>query len=101
MQELKKRNTLEIQHLFRAIGFEPFEEWYDPPTRKNFSVSGVHSYVDKIQRQDPFYHLFSEVEQPILMRSFISTWRRGAEIRFKLPYYPDTKRPDKTFEYNF
>ena len=73
----------------------------DPPTKDNFSNLGYHHYADKVQMQDPFYHLLSEVEQPILMRSFISKWRRGAEIRFKLPYYPETKTPQKTFDYNF
>ena len=73
----------------------------DPPAREMFSNLGTHSYVDKVQRLDPFYHLLSEIEQPILMRQFIEKWRRGAEIRIKLPYYPDTKKPVKTFDFNF
>ena len=92
---------MEIKQLFRAIGFEPYENWMDPPTLEPFTNLGYHHYVDKVQVQDPFYHLLSEIEQPYFMKDIIRKWRRGTEIRLKLPYYPETKKPEKTYEYNF
>ncbi len=99
--ELSRRNPFEIKYLFAAIGFEPYEDWMDPPSRDPFTNLGYHTYVDKVQVQDPFYHLLSEVEQPYVMKDLMRMWRRGTEIRFKVPYYPETKKPEKTFEYNF
>lgn len=100
-KELSKRNPLEIKQLFWAIGFEPYEDWMDTPGREPFTNLGYHRYIDKVQMQDPFYHLLSEIEQPYVIKDLMRHWRRGAEIRFKVPYYPETKKPEKTFEYNF
>jgi len=60
---------------------------------------GHHSYTDKAQLNDPLFHLLSEVEQPAMMRKTLKKWRSGAEIRFKMPYYPETKKPEATFNY--
>jgi hypothetical protein len=48
---------------------------------------------------DPLVNLITEVEQPSLMRNYIKKWRSGAEMRFKVPYYPDTLPSSKTFNY--
>lgn len=50
------------------------------------------------QINDPLYHLYSEVEQPEALRNVLKEWRKGAEIRSKMPYYPETKKPEKYFE---
>jgi hypothetical protein len=48
---------------------------------------------------DPMVEFYSEVEQPYKLRQYVKKWRTGAEMRFKMPYYPDTKEPSRTFSY--
>jgi hypothetical protein len=49
------------------------------------------------QMNDPLYHLYSEVEQPEVLRKVLKEWRKGAEIRTRLPYYPETKKPEEKY----
>ena len=56
-------------------------------------------YTDKAQYKDPLFLLNSEVEHPTIIRDYLRTWRTGAEVRFKLPYYPEEKKPEKSFNY--
>jgi hypothetical protein len=71
--------------------------WYDSATK--LQMSQGPGFTDKAQMLDPLVNLYSEVEQPTRMREYIKKWRSGAEMRFKLPYYPETKDPSKTFKY--
>lgn len=79
------------------MNFDPFEQWNDEPTNTQKKV--LKRYTDKIQYNDPLFHLYSEVEQPGAFRAYLKKWRSGAEIRFKMPYYPETKEPTKSFNY--
>jgi hypothetical protein len=95
--DLSKRNNKEIELLFRAVGFNAFEQWADKPAGQQAKPNKY--YTDKAQYNDPLYHLYSEVEHPVRLRWYIKRWRSGAEMRFKMPYYPETKDPSKTFTY--
>lgn len=94
---MKKRNNKEIEQLFKVLNFEPYEMWNDNNPAKQKSMN--RHYTDKAQMIDPLVNLYSEVEQPTKLRSYVKKWRSGAEMRFKMPYYPDTKTADKTFNY--
>jgi hypothetical protein len=83
--------------LFKAIGFDPFEQWNDKPAGKQIHSSKY--YTDKAQYNDPLFHLYSEVEHPVRLREYIKKWRSGTEMRFKMEYHPETKEPSKTFNY--
>jgi hypothetical protein len=48
---------------------------------------------------DPMVEYYSEVEQPYKLRQYVKKWRTGAEMRFKMPYYPEIKESSKTFSY--
>jgi len=98
-QKLKKRNPLEIKEMMKAIGFDPYDNWMDPPGKDNMTHLGHHFYIDKLQRVDPLYHILSEIQHPIILKHMLEEWRRGAEIRFKMPYYPEEKPPSKSFDY--
>ena len=54
-------------------------------------------YTSYSQISDPLYSLVSEVEQPEVLRKSLKEWRKGAEIRSKMPYYPDTKQAGDYF----
>ncbi len=94
---MNKRNHRETEQLFRVLNFEPHELWYD--TSAPLQRYNNYSYTDKAQMIDPLISLYSEVEQPTKLRSYVKRWRSGAELRFKMPYYPDTKTADKSFNY--
>lgn len=95
-KKLEKRNFSEIESLFKALKITPSELWDDPVIERN----QVHRrpYTEFAQVTDPLYHLLSEVEQPEVLRSVMKEWRKGVEIRNKLPYYPDSK---KVGEYDY
>jgi hypothetical protein len=84
--------------LFKAVGFDAFEQWNDRPGPKQRMPTDKY-YIDKAQYNDPLFHLYSEVEHPQKLRQYIQKWRSGPELRFKMPYYPETKEPSKTFNY--
>jgi len=94
---LAKRNHRETEQLFKVLNFEPYEMWYDSNPGKQMSQG--RPFTDKAQMLDPLCTLYSEVEQPSKLRSYVKRWRSGAEMRFRLPYYPETKDPSKTFSY--
>ncbi len=96
--DLKKRNIKEMEMIFKAVGFDAFEQWNDRPTGKKIGNNDKF-YTDKAQYNDPLFHLYSEVEHPVKLREYIKKWRSGTEMRFKMPYYPETKEPSKTFNY--
>lgn len=77
---------------------DPFEQWNDRDAPIQLKQDTV-KYTDKIQYNDPLFHVYSEVEHPTIFRTYIKKWRSGAEMRFKLPYYPDVKEATKTFNY--
>jgi hypothetical protein len=88
-----------MEQIFKILDFVPFEHWNDPTTPVQNIPNDFNPYVDKAQFNDPLMKLFSEVEQPTKLRKFIKKWRSGAELRFKMPYYPETKEPEKSFNY--
>jgi hypothetical protein len=94
---LAKRNSKEIEQLFKVLNFEPNEFWNDP--RALIQRSFGPGFTDKAQMLDPLVSLYSEVEQPTRLREYVKKWRSGAEMRFKTPYYPETKDPSATFKY--
>ncbi len=73
--------------------------WFDSPTPISKGIHG-RPPVDKAQLLDPLFKLYSEVEHPTRMRAYVKKWRSGAEMRFKMPYYPETKTPSNTFKYS-
>jgi hypothetical protein len=87
-----------MENIFKLVGFVPTEFWSDPAARDTLGKTG-RPITDKAQLIDPLYQLYSEVEQPNSMRHYIKQWRSGAEMRFKLPYYPEIKTGVKTFHY--
>jgi hypothetical protein len=86
-----------MEQLFKLVGFEAFEQWFENPRRP--SVNTEAEYIDKAQMLDPMVNFYTEVEQPYKLRNYVKKWRSGAEMRFKMPYYPDTKEATKTFSY--
>lgn len=95
---IAKRNKLELESLFRLVGFIPIDMWNDPAPPMSKLKIGLPIF-DKAQLVDPLYNLYSEVEHPDRFKEYISSWRSGAEIRFKMPYYPQTLNAKKTFSY--
>lgn len=89
---------MELENTFRAVGFTPNEFWNDSNV-KTYRYPGK-TMIDKAQFKDPFFHWNSEVEQPKLLRAQLKKWRSGAEIRFKLPYYPEERTPSNSFNYH-
>jgi hypothetical protein len=89
---------LELENTFRALNFTPNEFWNDSNIKK-FTLPGK-TYIDKAQYKDPFFAMRSEIETPQVLREHIRRWRTGAEIRFKLPYYPEERTPSKSFNYS-
>jgi hypothetical protein len=95
-KKLEKRNFSELESLFKALKITPSELWDDPVVQRNQVQR--RPYSEFAQVTDPLYHLLSEVEQPEVLRGVIKQWRKGVEIRNKLPYYPETK---KVGEYDY
>lgn len=89
---------MELENTFRALNFQPNEFWNDSNV-KSFTYPG-RTFTDKAQYKDPFFLMNSEVEQPKVLRDYLRNWRSGAEIRFKMPYYPEEKTPEKSFNYH-
>lgn len=87
---------MELENLFKVFGFQPNEFWNDNLSK---SYTPKKIYTDKAQYKDPLYPLNSEVEHPSIIRNYLKNWRSGAEVRFKLPYYPEEKAPQKSFNY--
>jgi hypothetical protein len=87
-----------MENIFRLVGFVPNEFWNDPARDKPKGRLG-RPITDKAQLIDPLYNLLSEVEQPNTMKLYLKEWRSGAEMRFKLPYYPETKKDVQSFYY--
>lgn len=87
---------MEVENIFKIFGFQPNEYWNDNlgPTRRP-----VKHFTDKAQYKDPLFNINSEVEHPTIIRSYLRKWRSGAEVRFKLPYYPEEKLPRRSFNY--
>lgn len=94
-KSLERRNRYEIEALFRALDIEPHEDWFDPKTVDR-SLRPKY-FKEWAQMNDPMYNLLSEVEQPQILRNVLKKWRSGAEIRLKMPYYPETKKPEPYF----
>ena len=94
---LENRNHREMENLFKLVGFDAFEQWYENP--RGTQVFTQPEYTDKAQMIDPMVGFYTEVEQPYKLRQYVKKWRTGAEMRFKMPYYPDTKEPSRTFSY--
>ena len=102
-RNLKKRTREEVLDLMKNLKMEPDALWdhkLAPYDRKSFLLLELSKrpIYENAQLNDPLYFLFSEVEQPEAMRKALKEWRKGAEIRVKLPYYPETKKPSKYFE---
>lgn len=87
---------MEVENIFKVFGFTPHELWNDP---KNPTYDIGRIYTDKAQYKDPLFKIHSEVEHPTIIRNYLKTWRSGAEVRFKLPYYPEEKKPEASFNY--
>jgi len=87
---------LEVENLFKIFGFQPHEFWNDDLKKAVFPRK---VFTDKAQYKDPLYILNSEVEHPSVIREYLKEWRSGAEVRFKLPYHPEEKKPTKSFNY--
>lgn len=87
---------MEVENLFKVFGFQPHEYWND-----NLSPARLpgKNFIDKAQYKDPLFLLNSEVEHPSVIRHYLKNWRSGAEVRFKLPYHPEEKKPQKYFNY--
>ena len=83
----------------KTVGFVPHPDWYDTLSPDQWKDLSPRRYIDRIQIYDPLYHLYTEIEHPVYLRKKIKDWREGTEIRFKMPYYPDTKTDEKSFEY--
>ena len=66
-------------------------------TKSNTNQNAPRVKVDRAQWNDPLFDLFSEVQHPEVLRKVLADWRKGAEIRFKMPYYPETKKPEQWF----
>lgn len=94
-KSLERRNRYEIEALFKALDIEPHEDWFDPKTVDR--TLKPRYYKEWAQYNDPMYNLLSEVEQPHVLRKVLRDWRSGAEIRFRMPYYPETKKPEAYF----
>ncbi len=94
---LEKRNHREMEQLFKLVGFNAFEQWFEKP--RPDQIYTQPEYTDKAQMIDPLVGYFSEVEQPYKLKNYVKKWRSGAEMRFKMPYYPETKDATKTFSY--
>lgn len=86
-----------MEQLFKLVGFDAFEQWYENP--RPTQIKNHPEYTDKAQMMDPMVEYYSEVEQPYKLKKYVKKWRTGAEMRFKMPYYPETKEPNKTFSY--
>ena len=87
---------MEVENLFKVFGFQPNEFWND--NLENATIPNKF-FTDKAQYKDPLFYLNSEVEHPTIIRSYLKNWRAGAEVRFKLPYYPEEKKSGKSFNY--
>lgn len=96
---MSKRNHKEIEQLFKALNFEPDDHWFESSSKLEKKRDVGVPFIDKAQMIDPMVRLLSEVEQPTKYRNYLKKWRSGAEMRFKLPYYPDVKEPSKSFSY--
>jgi len=55
--------------------------------------------IDKFQNDDPLVKTFSEVEHPFVLRTLLTKWRSGSEIKFKMPYYPAAKAPNESLRF--
>ena len=55
--------------------------------------------TDKFQYTDPLFNMLTEVEHPIVLRSVLRNWRSGSEIKFKMPYYPEAKKPNQSLRF--
>ena len=88
---------MELENIFKIFGFQPNEFWND---KLGVGYYPKKHLTDKAQYKDPLVFLNSEVEFPTILRKYIKDWRSGAEVRFKLPYYPDEKKQiAKSFNY--
>lgn len=94
---LANRNQKEIEQLFKVLDFNAHDEWNDPMTPQQRGVE--EPFIDKAQMIDPLCRLCSEVEHPTKLREYVKRWRSGAEMRFKMPYYPNIKEAKKSFSY--
>lgn len=95
-KNLSKRTRDELLTLFKTVGKTPKPYWDHGVTKKIQQPKRV--VYDGPQLNDPLYFLYSEVEQPEAMRKVLSKWRSGAELRTKLPYYPETKKSNDYFK---
>jgi len=59
----------------------------------------VIEMIDKFQNDDPLVKTFSEVEHPFVLRTLLTKWRSGSEIKFKMPYYPPAKAPNESLRF--
>lgn len=91
-RRLNKRTKDEIISLFKSVDLKP-DAFFDH--EKFVKNENVRPEREIYQYNDPLYGLFSEVEQPTVMRRVLKEWRSGSEIRTKLPYYPETKKAEK------
>lgn len=95
-KRLEKRNNEETLALFKLSNITPHEFWNYSKVPKGTQMP-KRNYYEAVQQNDPLYHLFSEVEQPDALRKVLKEWRKGTEIRTRLPYYPETKKSEKYF----
>lgn len=95
-RRLGKRTKEEVEGLFRAINLRA-DPYFNYNPNLEFRNTNRRPEIDIYQRNDPLHKLVSEVEQPTILRRVLKSWRSGSEIRSKLPYYPETKKPEKYF----
>ncbi len=94
---MNKRNKVEVEQFFRLLDIDIYEQWMDEP--RSAQKYKAPELIDKIQKIDPLCGFYTEVQQPHRLKEIVRKWRTGAEIRFKMPYYPETKKSEKTFSY--
>jgi len=95
-RRMEKRSRDELLALFKVNNLTPHELWSHVKAKRNQKPNRI--VYEAAQINDPLYHLYSEAEIPEAFRKVLKKWRKGAEIRTKLPYYPETKKPEKYFE---
>jgi len=97
---LDKRNNREIEQIFKILDLDVHSHWIEPGRGKKNDENGI-PFTDKAQMLDPMVRLITEVEQPQVMKDYIRKWRSGAEMRFKMPYYPDTLPGSMSKSFNY
>lgn len=103
LKKLKKRNTQEVSGLFNLLGLQPDYDWKDgqDDIENDVHREEAEFFLDNVQKADTMTQVYTDALRPIKLREKLAKWRKGAEIRFKMPYYPRVKKVDEKDYFKF